>query len=42
MDCVEISDGTIDMAEDDKLALLRRFAKEFRCSARWAARTTPW
>jgi len=30
MTCVEISDGTIDIAEEDKLALLRRFAKEFR------------
>ena len=30
MTCVEISDGTIDMDEDDKLALLRRFAKEFK------------
>jgi phosphosulfolactate synthase len=30
MTCVEISDGTIDLAEDDKLALLRRFAAEFR------------
>ena len=30
MSCVEISDGTIDMDEEDKLALLRRFAKEFR------------
>jgi phosphosulfolactate synthase len=30
MTCIEISDGTIDMEEDDKLALLRRFAKEFK------------
>ena len=30
MTCVEISDGTIDMEEADKLALLRRFAKEFK------------
>ena len=30
MTCVEISDGTIDMEETDKLALLRRFAKEFK------------
>ena len=30
MTCVEISDGTIEMAEEDKLAYLRRFAKEFR------------
>jgi phosphosulfolactate synthase len=30
MTCVEISDGTIDIAEEEKLALLRRFAKEFR------------
>ena len=30
MTCVEISDGTIAMEEEDKLALLRRFAGEFR------------
>jgi phosphosulfolactate synthase len=30
MTCVEISDGTIPMEEEDKLALLRRFSKEFR------------
>jgi phosphosulfolactate synthase len=30
MTCIEISDGTIDMDEVDKLALLRRFAKEFK------------
>ena len=30
MDCVEVSDGTIDMEEDDKLAILRRLSKEFR------------
>lgn len=30
MTCVEVSDGTIDMREEDKLALLRRFAREFR------------
>lgn len=30
MTCIEISDGTIDIAEEDKLALVRRFAKEFR------------
>jgi len=30
MTCVEISDGTIDIAEEDKLAMLRRFAKEFK------------
>jgi len=30
MTCVEISDGTIAMEEEDKLALLRRFSKEFR------------
>jgi len=29
MTCVEISDGTIDITEEDKLAMLRRFAKEF-------------
>ena len=29
MTCVEVSDGTIDMVEEDKLAILRRFAKEF-------------
>jgi phosphosulfolactate synthase len=27
---MEISDGTIDIPEEDKLALLRRFAKEFK------------
>ncbi len=30
MTCVEVSDGTIDMVEEDKLAILRRFAKEFK------------
>jgi len=30
MTCVEISDGTIDIPEEDKLGYLRRFAKEFR------------
>ena len=30
MTCIEISDGTIDMDEVDKLTLLRRFAKEFK------------
>lgn len=30
MDCIEISDGTIDMEEDDKLELLRRLSREFR------------
>jgi phosphosulfolactate synthase len=30
MECVEISDGTIHMDEADKLALIRRLAKEFR------------
>jgi phosphosulfolactate synthase len=30
MTCIEISDGTVAMREEDKLALLRRFAKEFR------------
>ena len=30
MTCVEISDGTIAMEEEDKLALLRRFSQEFK------------
>jgi phosphosulfolactate synthase len=30
MTCVEISDGTIDIPEEDKLAMLRRFSKEFK------------
>jgi phosphosulfolactate synthase len=30
LDCVEVSDGTIAMVEEDKLALLRRLSKEFR------------
>jgi phosphosulfolactate synthase len=30
MTCVEISDGTIAMEQEDKLALLRRFSKEFK------------
>jgi phosphosulfolactate synthase len=30
MECIEISDGTIKMEEADKLALIRRLAKEFR------------
>jgi phosphosulfolactate synthase len=30
MTCVEISDGTIAMEEEDKLALLRRFSGEFK------------
>ena len=30
MECVEISDGTVAMDEEDKLALLRRFSQEFR------------
>jgi phosphosulfolactate synthase len=30
MTCVEISDGTIQMEEEDKLALLRRFSGEFK------------
>lgn len=30
MDCLEISDGTIDIPQEDKLALLRRLSKEFR------------
>ena len=36
---VEVSDGTVAMAEDDKLALLRRLARDFTCSPRSAART---
>jgi phosphosulfolactate synthase len=30
MECIEISDGTIPMHEEDKLAMLRRLSKEFR------------
>ena len=30
MDCIEVSDGTIAMAEDDKIALLKRLTKEFK------------
>jgi phosphosulfolactate synthase len=30
MDCIEISDGTIEIKEADKLALIRRLTKEFR------------
>ncbi|HMK92624.1 MAG TPA: phosphosulfolactate synthase [Thermoleophilia bacterium] len=30
MDCLEVSDGTIIMHEDDKLDLLRRLTKEFK------------
>src|SRR5690606_2121129 len=30
MECLEISDGTIAMQEDDKLDLVRRLSKEFR------------
>ncbi len=30
LECLEVSDGTIAMAEEDKLALLRRLSKEFR------------
>lgn len=30
MECLEVSDGTITMHEDDKLDLLRRLSKEFR------------
>ncbi|MFA4965592.1 MAG: phosphosulfolactate synthase [Thermoleophilia bacterium] len=30
MSCVEISDGTVAMREEDKLAILRRLTKEFR------------
>jgi phosphosulfolactate synthase len=30
LDCVEISDGTIDIPRDEKLALIKRLAKEFR------------
>jgi phosphosulfolactate synthase len=30
MDCLEVSDGTIAMREEDKLDLLRRLTKEFR------------
>ncbi len=30
MDCIEISDGTIAMDEDDKISLLKRLTKEFK------------
>jgi len=30
MECVEVSDGTIDIDEEDKLAILRRLSKEFK------------
>jgi phosphosulfolactate synthase len=30
MDCVEISDGTIEMEEEDKLAILRKLSKRYR------------
>ncbi len=30
MGCVEISDGTIDMEEEDKLAILRKLSKRYR------------
>jgi phosphosulfolactate synthase len=30
MECVEVSDGTIDIPEADKLAILRRLSKEFK------------
>lgn len=30
LDCLEISDGTIAMIEEDKLALVRRLSREFR------------
>ena len=30
MECVEISDGTIDMDEEDKLAILRRLSKRYK------------
>ena len=34
MECIEISDGTIAMDEDDKLALLRRFSKRVQGAQR--------
>ena len=30
MDCIEISDGTIDMDEEDKLAILRKLSKRYK------------
>jgi phosphosulfolactate synthase len=30
MDCIEISDGTIEMEEDDKLAILRKLSKRYK------------
>ena len=30
MECVEVSDGTIDIPQDEKLELIRRLSKEFR------------
>ncbi len=30
MDCIEISDGTVAMEEEDKLAILRRLSKRYR------------
>jgi phosphosulfolactate synthase len=30
MDCIEVSDGTVAMDEDDKIALLKRLTKEFK------------
>jgi phosphosulfolactate synthase len=30
MDCIEVSDGTIDIPRDEKLALLRKLSREFR------------
>jgi phosphosulfolactate synthase len=30
MECVEISDGTIDMLEEDKLAIVRKLSKRYR------------
>jgi len=30
LDCIEVSDGTIDIDEDEKLALVRKLAREFK------------
>ena len=30
LDCIEVSDGTIDMDEDDKLDLVRRLSRDFK------------
>ena len=30
MECIEVSDGTVAMREDDKIALLKRLTKEFK------------